>query len=1016
MFKKVTIRTKLGFGFIAVAIIAGIVGFIGYLGMEKMKESQDDLATVHIPSIDLLSDINLAKAEINAQELGLVLRRFSATDREYFYTKSEKKLEEITTAMSNFDSLPQSNEVAEKWKGFIPIYTDWKAKHNELIKINKEKDALTQQGIDKDDQRIKDIDSKMFDFYNKEIRPINTKIETVLTDLVERNKVEADMTDKDGDKVFSNSAIQLLFFVIIGIILAIVLGLILANNIRLIIKSLLVESKKLTDAAVAGQLDVRGDVESINFEFREVIVGINNTLNAVISPLNVAAEYVERIAKGDIPMPISENYNGDFNGIKNSINQCIETINTLTSEMTMVTQMQSEGETDSFADETKFKGVYSDLIVSYNSVLQFQVMNLLAISEIIQNYSFGDLTLEMPQLPGKLEVITTSINQLKINVQNLISDANNLSELASSGNLFARADASKHQGDFRAIIEGVNNTLDTFGGLIDSIPAPIMIVNKQFEVLYMNSAGASLDSTTGRSLANSRKNCYNHFKTGDCNTSKCAVAQAIQAGKLSHSETTARPGSYVLEINYTAVPIKNKVGEVIGAMEIVFDQTQIKKAVAQAEKIIGYQYQESSNLTQALNQLALGDMSFNLQTDQADDDTKMVKDSFDTIYSAISNIKDSLQQITENAKQIAIGDLELDLQIRSDKDELLKAFIEMVKSTKDITDKTKMIAAGDMTIEMKPRSEKDELIISLSEMIKAISDIVTQVQVSSDNIADASQQMSSNSQQVSQGASEQASAAEEVSSSMEEMASNIQQNTDNSQQTEKIAAKAAEDIMEGSKNVSMTVMVMKKIAEKVSIIGDIAFQTNILALNAAVEAARAGEHGRGFAVVAAEVRKLAERSHVAAGEINELTKSSVDVADKAGKQLEAIVPDIQKTAKLVQEITAASIEQNSGANQINNAINQLNKVTQQNAASAEEMATSSEELSSQADNLRDLIGFFKVKDSGMSHRTKSIAPKPSALPTKTTTKKQNAKSSSLQSKGTIIDMHTDIGDSDYERF
>ena len=156
--------------------------------------------------------------------------------------------------------------------------------------------------------------------------------------------------------------------------------------------------------------------------------------------------------------------------------------------------------------------------------------------------------------------------------------------------------------------------------------------------------------------------------------------------------------------------------------------------------------------------------------------------------------------------------------------------------------------------------------------------------------------------------------------------------------------------------------------------------------------------------------------HVVAAEINELTKSSVDIADKARKQLESIVPDIQKTAKLVQEITAASIEQNSGANQINNAINQLNKVTQQNAASAEEMATSSEELSSQADNLRDLIGFFKVKDSGINHRIRSIESKPSVLPTKTVNKKQNLKSKSLQSKGTIIDMHSDTNDSDYERF
>ena len=338
---------------------------------------------------------------------------------------------------------------------------------------------------------------------------------------------------------------------------------------------------------------------------------------------------------------------------------------------------------------------------------------------------------------------------------------------------------------------------------------------------------------------------------------------------------------------------------------------------------------------------------------------------------------------------------------------------ELIDATNLITKNAKLISEGDMTVTLKPRSEKDELIIALAEMIKAIGEIVKQVQSSSDNIADASGQMSSNSQQVSQGASEQASAAEEVSSSMEEMASNIQQNTDNAQQTEKIAAKAAEDILIGSRNVNTTVESMKKIAEKVSIIGDIAFQTNILALNAAVEAARAGEHGKGFAVVAAEVRKLAERSHIAAGEINELTKSSVDVADKAGKLLESIVPDIQKTAKLVQEITAASLEQNAGASQINNAINQLNKVTQQNAASAEEMATSSEELSSQADSLKVLIEFFKVEEND-DLKQRRIARSSKA-------KNGNSEHAITALKPTVIktngiELVMDQHDSEYERF
>ncbi|MFW6248757.1 MAG: methyl-accepting chemotaxis protein, partial [Bacteroidota bacterium] len=246
------------------------------------------------------------------------------------------------------------------------------------------------------------------------------------------------------------------------------------------------------------------------------------------------------------------------------------------------------------------------------------------------------------------------------------------------------------------------------------------------------------------------------------------------------------------------------------------------------------------------------------------------------------------------------------------------------------------------------------------------------------------------------------SSAEEVSSSMEEMASNIQQNTDNSQQTEKIAIKAADSIKEGNESTEVSVKSMKDIAEKISIINDIAFQTNILALNAAVEAARAGEHGKGFAVVAAEVRKLAERSKVAADEIDDLSRNGVSISEKAGQQLADIVPEIEKTAKLVQEISAASIEQNSGAEQVNSAIQQLNQVTQQNAAAAEEMATSSEELAGQADQLKDLIGFFSIdtKKQTTAKKTRSHTQVAHIQKNQTANKQEGLKEFSSSKKGT----------------
>jgi methyl-accepting chemotaxis protein len=323
------------------------------------------------------------------------------------------------------------------------------------------------------------------------------------------------------------------------------------------------------------------------------------------------------------------------------------------------------------------------------------------------------------------------------------------------------------------------------------------------------------------------------------------------------------------------------------------------------------------------------------------------------------------------------------------------------------------IANGNLTLKFDTQRKRVGIygaIVQLSDQLKSI---ISKIMEGAEGVTSASLQMSSTSQQMSQGSQEQAASAEEISSSMEQMVSNIQQNTDNAQQTEKIAIKAADDIKEGNNAVTQAVDSLKKIAEKIGIIGEIARQTNLLALNAAVEAARAGEHGKGFAVVAAEVRKLAERSQLAAEEINSLSSSSVTIADKSGRLLEQIVPNIQNTAKLVQEIAASSTEQNSGATQINNAIQQFNQVIQQNAAGAEEIASSSEELSAQAESLKDSVSFFKIDDQHA--KTNTVKSKKSHNVSrhafKTTASHINTKKN-----GIALELGNDSKDADFEKY
>ncbi|MCK4517099.1 MAG: methyl-accepting chemotaxis protein, partial [Spirochaetaceae bacterium] len=294
----------------------------------------------------------------------------------------------------------------------------------------------------------------------------------------------------------------------------------------------------------------------------------------------------------------------------------------------------------------------------------------------------------------------------------------------------------------------------------------------------------------------------------------------------------------------------------------------------------------------------------------------------------------------------------------------------LIDAMNEVTAAVQSIAGGDLTVSVKERSGQDELMRALGTMIRELTDVATGIQSAADQVASGSQQMSSSSQQLSQGSTEQASSAEEISSSMEQMAANIHQNADNAQQTDSIALKASSDAETSGAAVGKAVGAMKEIAERISVISEIARQTNMLALNAAIEAARASEHGKGFAVVAAEVRKLAERSQEAADEIERLSSSTVEVAVNAGEMLVKLVPDIQKTAELVQEINAASNEQKSGAEQINKAIQQLDTVIQQNSTASEEMASTSEELAGQAEQMQDVISFFKVNGNGKSWKNR----------------------------------------------
>jgi len=529
-----------------------------------------------------------------------------------------------------------------------------------------------------------------------------------------------------------------------------------------------------------------------------------------------------------------------------------------------------------------------------------------------------------------------------------------------------------------------------------SIAAPMIVVDRNLLITSVNDAalkamGYHRDEVVGKMT------CAEFQKTLLCGTANCTLKNCMRSGETIVGDTIAQTrDGRKFPIRAACSPLIDAQGNTLGGIEVITDQTEVVRARRETETILksiaAPMYVVDKNLViTSINDPALKFMGYTREevvgkmTCAHLSKTPLCGTANCTLKNCMrsgENIIGETTAETRDGRKFHIqaacsallnedgtpyGGMEVIIDI-SEVKRLQKEAVEqkeyLERQVNILVENLGRLSNGDLTIEL--QAERDDeiglLVETVNNTVTRLKEIVTSVQDAAENVATGSEQLSAGSEQLSQGTTEQAAAAEQASSSIEEINATIKQNADNAFQTEKIANQSSADATESGKAVIEAVTAMKDIAGKISIIEEIARQTNLLALNAAIEAARAGEHGKGFAVVASEVRKLAERSQAAAGEISKLSTTSVEIAERAGSMLSKLVPDIHKTAELVQEISAASKEQAGGSNQIDAAIQQLNQVIQHNAGGAEEMASTAEELSSQAEQLQSTISFFKVAD------------------------------------------------------
>lgn len=599
---------------------------------------------------------------------------------------------------------------------------------------------------------------------------------------------------------------------------------------------------------------------------------------------------------------------------------------------------------------------------------------------------------ELEDLAGLFLVVGESLVATVSAIRQQLIELDELSVAAARGQLDHRAQSDGLSGEFANVVNSVNTTVDVLVGHLDAVPMPAMIVEQSASILFINRAGCELaggplEEIIGRS-------CSEVMGSDDFGSQSCGAMQAMESGQRQDQETVINVNGRRYEIAYSALPLHDEEGEVVGAFAVINDQTAIKEAMRVAEKRANYQASEIEKIVINLSQIAAGDFELDIDVDPGDEETRDLFEEFMVVNEALLRNVGAVGRLVEDTATLASDAVDGNLESRVDVERHEGEFrrvIEGINKTLDATirpmiegsEVLQRLSHYDLRARMNGeyRGDHARLQQGLNATAESLSDALRQVSEVVEQVTSAGTQIASSSESVAQGASEQAASLEETSASLEEMAGMTRQNADNTKAAQGITGSAQEAAQKGAVAMGEMVTAMRDIkssaasmAEIIGDINDIAFQTNLLALNAAVEAARAGDAGRGFAVVAEEVRSLAGRAKDSARKTESLIKKSMSLTDSGesmaqgvDENLAEIVSGVEKATAIIGEIAVASQEQALGIDQVNKAVSEMDRVVQAAAANAEESASAASELSTLSQTLRSLVDRFQISEGDPSY-------------------------------------------------